>query len=153
MTLFDKRLPTAFFTGWGQPWAAFSLCVAVAVSPAASAQELKVGRGQQLYQQHCASCHGADLGGQPDWREQKPDGTYPAPPHSAKGHTWHHSDAVLHDYVARGGQAVLDSQGVSFRSGMPAFNDVLTPQDINSILAFIKSTWPPRIQAAQEKVP
>lgn len=114
--------------------------------PAASAET-----GAALYARHCASCHGANLEGQPDWRSPKADGTYPAPPHDAEGHTWHHDDAMLQDYVTRGGQAVLDDMGVSFRSAMPAFGEVLSPVEITSILDFFKSTWPDRIRQARDE--
>ena len=62
--------------------------------------------GAALYARHCAACHGANLEGQPEWRSPKADGSYPAPPHDAEGHTWHHDDAMLTDYVARGGKLV-----------------------------------------------
>ena len=41
---------------------------------------LLVAQGEILYQQHCASCHGVNLEGQPDWRRRSDDGTLPAPP-------------------------------------------------------------------------
>lgn len=91
------------------------------------------------------------LEGQPEWRSPKADGSYPAPPHDAEGHTWHHDDAMLTDYVTRGGQAVLDEMGVSFRSGMPAFGETLTADEIIAVLDFIKSTWPERIRQAREQ--
>lgn len=106
--------------------------------------------GAALYARHCAACHGAHLEGQPDWRSQKADGTYPAPPHDAEGHTWHHDDAMLQEYVTKGGQAVLDDMGVSFTSAMPAFGGVLSPPEITAILDFIKSTWPEHIRRARE---
>lgn len=116
------------------------------VAPAA-AQE-----GRALYLQHCASCHGADLEGQPDWQSPEPGGTYPAPPHWVDGHTWHHPDAMLLDYVKRGGQAVLDDMEVEFRSGMPAFGDLMTDDEIAAVLAYIASTWPEDVRAAQEAI-
>lgn len=122
------------------------LCNLPDLIPAASAET-----GAALYARHCASCHGANLQGQPDWRSPKADGTYPAPPHDAEGHTWHHDDAMLQDYVTRGGQAVLDDMGVSFRSAMPGFGEVLSPAEITSILDFIKSTWPERIRQARDE--
>lgn len=112
--------------------------------------------GAALYARHCAACHGANLEGQPEWRSPKADGSYPAPPHDAEGHTWHHDDAMLTDYVARGGQAVLDEMGVSFRSAMPAFGETLTADEITAILDLSNrhgqsasgrrgsSDWPPR---------
>src|SRR4051812_48817691 len=54
-----------------------------------------VDRGKIVYAQHCASCHGANLEGQPDWQHRMPNGRWPAPPHDATGHTWHHPDKVL----------------------------------------------------------
>ncbi len=106
-------------------------------------------RGVALYAQHCASCHGARLEGQPDWQKAGADGVLPAPPHDETGHTWHHDDAMLTDYIRRGGQAVLDDMGVAMTSGMPGFDAVLSDGDIAAILAFIKSQWPSRIRAIQ----
>lgn len=105
--------------------------------------------GRAIYAARCASCHGANLEGQPDWQSAREDGTYPAPPHDETGHTWHHGDAMLRDYIRRGGQAVLDDMGVDFTSGMPGFGDELTENDIEAVLAYIRSTWPDRIRAAQ----
>ena len=106
-------------------------------------------RGAALYAQHCAACHGAQLEGQPDWQVADENGVLPAPPHDASGHTWHHDDAMLKDYIRRGGQAVLNDLGVSMTSGMPAFGELLTDSDIAAVLGFIKSTWPDRIRAIQ----
>ena len=106
--------------------------------------------GEGLYQEYCASCHGAELQGQPNWRVPNDDGTLPAPPHDASGHTWHHDDQMLFEYTKLGGQAYLDKIGVSgFTSAMPGFGDDLTDAEIESILSFIKSSWPEHIQAAQ----
>ena len=40
-------------------------------------------RGEALYDEKCASCHGGDSGGE---ISDSP------PPHNANGHTWHHAD-------------------------------------------------------------
>lgn len=106
--------------------------------------------GGAVYAKSCASCHGARLEGQPDWQSAKPDGSYPAPPHDPNGHTWHHGDRMLLDYIDRGGQAVLDEMGVAYDSGMPAFGDVLSEEEIAAVLAYIKSTWPEDVRATQE---
>lgn len=107
-------------------------------------------RGRELYATNCASCHGVNLEGQPDWKSANEDGTYPAPPHDETGHTWHHGDTMLRDYIKRGGQAALDDMGVSFMSGMPGFGDRLTDEDIEAVLDYIKSNWPEPIRAEQE---
>ncbi|WP_299560286.1 cytochrome c [uncultured Sulfitobacter sp.] len=99
--------------------------------------------GRALYVTQCASCHGVQLEGQPDWRAAGADGVLPAPPHDASGHTWHHANAALFDYTKQGGRAALAAMGVvDFNSGMPGFEGVLSDDDIWSILAYIRSTWP-----------
>lgn len=106
--------------------------------------------GAALYAEHCAACHGAQLEGAHDWRRPGPDGLFPAPPHDETGHTWHHGDGFLFAYTKHGGQAVLDELGVTFESGMPGFDGPLGDSEIEAILAFIRSTWPPEIRAFQE---
>lgn len=102
--------------------------------------------GARVYQSSCASCHGADGEGEPDWKTPKPDGTYPAPPHDASGHTWHHGDGLLYQIIREGG-ASLDLPG--FQSAMPAFRDTLSDVEIRAVLAYLKSRWPPREREAQ----
>jgi mono/diheme cytochrome c family protein len=99
-------------------------------------------RGERLYTEYCASCHGVALEGEPDWRTRDADGYLPAPPHDETGHTWHHPTMQLFDIVKHGTQAVV---GGGYRSNMPGFADTLSDDDILAILAFIKSTWPHRI--------
>ena len=105
--------------------------------------------GRELYVEHCAACHGAELQGQVDWRRPDGNGIYPAPPHSEAGHTWHHDDPMLIDCITRGGQAVLDDMNVAFTSGMPGFGSVLEDSQIDAILDYVKSTWPERIRRIQ----
>jgi mono/diheme cytochrome c family protein len=107
-----------------------------------------VALGEQVYARQCASCHGADLEGQPDWQRQLPDGGMPAPPHDASGHTWHHPDVLLFGITKFGGQALAPA---GFKSNMPAFADQLSDREIWAVLAFIKSCWPADIQAAQQQ--
>ena len=111
----------------------------------ASDREL-VARGSEIYSQSCASCHGANLEGQPNWRVRKADGTLPAPPHDETGHTWHHSDEHLFRLTKLGTAAVV---GGDYRSDMRGFADELDDTDIWAVLAYIKSQWPTDIQAAQ----
>ncbi len=110
-----------------------------------------IERGRAVYAEKCAVCHGANLEGQPDWRSARADGTYPAPPHDESGHTWHHGDGMLIDYISRGGQAVLDDMAVEFASGMPGFADTLSEDDIVAVLDYIKSTWSDPVRAMQEE--
>lgn len=112
-------------------------------------EDAAVARGRILYDAHCASCHGQNLEGQPDWQKPGSDGRYPAPPHDASGHTWHHSDADLIAYTTLGGEQALAQMGVTFESGMPGFGDILSQQDIEDVLSYIKSRWPERERAVQ----
>lgn len=115
-------------------------------SGALMAKEVALGR--RIYAEHCASCHGASLEGQPDWRHRRPDGRLPAPPHDASGHTWHHSDAVLFRVTKHGPAAVA---GGDYESDMPGFEGVLSDAEIGAVLTFIKSTWPERERGLQEQ--
>ena len=100
----------------------------------------QIASGRQVYAEHCASCHGAELQGQPDWQARLPNGRMPAPPHDAGGHTWHHSDAQLFAIVKKGVSAIVPG----YESDMPGFEGALTDEEIRAVLAFIKSTWPDR---------
>ena len=120
--------------------------------PASTAQ-VDLSQGAALYAAHCASCHGAELEGAPNWQRRGPDGRFPAPPHDETGHTWHHGDQLLFDYTKLGGKATLAARGVeNFNSGMPGFGDLLTDDEILDILAFIKSSWPELQRNHQEKM-
>lgn len=94
--------------------------------------------GRNLYAEHCASCHGGQLQGQPDWQTPKENGRLPAPPHDATGHSWHHSDAELFRITKYGMSAVVPGH----ESDMPGFGSRLTDDQIQSIISFVKSTWP-----------
>lgn len=115
----------------------------------ASARELKpdntelVREGMSIYAEHCASCHGAGLEGQANWRQRKSDGRLPAPPHDATGHTWHHPDEMLVRVTLHGPQSVA---GADYVSDMPAYKGVLDEQQIVAVLSYIKSTWPREIR-------
>jgi len=103
--------------------------------------------GQQVYVQHCARCHGDDLEGQANWKEQNEDGSFRAPPHDADGHTWHHSDKLLIEAIEQGGARLPTNIGGT--SNMPAFANVLKDEEITAVLDYIKSTWPDDIRAIQ----
>ena len=105
-------------------------------------------RGRQLFASTCASCHGANLEGQPNWRHRLPNGRLPAPPHDVSGHTWHHSDRDLFDMIKRGMPEVIPG----YQTDMAAYKDVLSDADIWAVLSFIESTWPAEIRARQQRM-
>ena len=118
------------------------------ISPTDTAQ---VARGKIIYEKNCASCHGARLEGQPNWRERLPNGRLPAPPHDVSGHTWHHPDAVLVDII-RDGLVPGKTAPEGYQSDMPAYAGVLADGDIVAVLAYIKSNWPAEARAAQQSI-
>jgi mono/diheme cytochrome c family protein len=92
-----------------------------------------VAEGRALYTTFCASCHADDLSGVEDWKTPNDDGSYRPPPQDSTGHTWHHSDRLLVDLIADGSDFP--------QTRMPSFGDVLTDEEILSILDYFKSTW------------
>ncbi|MBN8507056.1 MAG: cytochrome c [Burkholderiales bacterium] len=106
--------------------------------------------GQRLYTTHCASCHGANLEGQPDWRQRDPQGRLPAPPHDAGGHTWHHPDEVLFRITKLGVAKAAGMPG--YDSAMPAYEGVLTDDEIVAVLSWIKSRWPAEVRAKHDGI-
>ena len=105
-------------------------------------------RGKVVYAEQCASCHGANLEGQPNWRKRLPNGRLPAPPHDATGHTWHHSDRQLFDMVKNGTASMLPG----YETDMPAYKETLSDADIWAVLSFIESTWAPNIRERQQRM-
>jgi len=101
---------------------------------------LAFSRGLKLYQKNCASCHGKNAEGTPDWRKTEDDGMFPPPPLNGTGHTWHHPTKVLVNLI-KNGTAKIGGK-------MPAWKDKLSDQEINDILAWIKAQWPDEIYAA-----
>lgn len=107
--------------------------------------------GREIYVAYCASCHGVDLEGQPNWQQRLPSGRLPAPPHDATGHTWHHPDRVLFGIVKEG-PVPGKYAPPGHVSDMPAFGDVLADDEIRAVLGYIKSTWPERERSYQIEV-
>jgi mono/diheme cytochrome c family protein len=105
--------------------------------------------GKEIYRTACASCHGAKLEGQPNWRERGSDGLLPAPPHDDTGHTWHHADAVLFSLTKFG---VRKFAGSDYKSAMPAFEQRLSDDDILAVLSFIESSWAPNIRQRHDGI-
>ena len=108
-----------------------------------------VQKGQGIYTKHCASCHGVDLAGEPDWKTPKMSGRLPAPPHNESGHSWHHDTASLFNVTKYGPQYVA---GDKYESDMPAFEKTLSDDEILAVLSYIKSTWPEKIRATHDEI-
>lgn len=108
-----------------------------------------VAQGEEIYAQTCAACHGDNLEGQVEnWQSPGPDGLMPAPPHGETGHTWHHADALLFAITKYGVAAAANL--TEYQSAMPAYEGVLSDDEIIAVLSFIKSTWPEEIKAGHD---
>lgn len=90
-----------------------------------------VADGTTIYQENCASCHG-DVGTPPPL----PD----APKHTADGHTWHHQDRLLVEWIL---------YGVPNGGTMPKFVSTLSEDDARAAIAYIKTFWPEEIVERQ----
>lgn len=99
--------------------------------------------GKQVFQQHCASCHGKQAEGTPDWRKTGPDGKYPPPPLNGTAHAWHHSLKVLLRQIRMGGQKLGGT--------MPGFAGKLSNEEMLASIAWFQSKWPERIYAIWEE--
>ncbi len=97
----------------------------------------QLARGRELYQRHCAACHGARAEGDPQWRTRRPDGRFRPPPLNGSGHAWHHPWRQLHQVVKQG----RDPR----QSDMPGWGDRLSDADIDAILNWLQSGWPEQI--------
>ena len=97
--------------------------------------------GREIFASNCAVCHGVGGEGQPDWHVRKDDGYLPPPPLNGDGHTWHHADGLLYRIVSQGGKIFEDPSYPSFKSGMPAFGDQLSHEEIVAVLTYIKDLW------------
>lgn len=107
--------------------------------------------GQTLYQAQCAACHGAELQGQNgDWQQPDASGKLPAPPHDKTGHTWHHSDDLLFEITKYGPAAAAELP--TYQSNMPAYEKILSDDEIIAVLSYIKSTWPQQEREWQDNL-
>ncbi len=113
-----------------------------AVAPVPTLDPAQVALGEQVYTQYCATCHGADLEGDPNWRQPFPDGSYPPPPQDSSGHSWHHPDDLLLEIIAGGGDPTMGGT-------MPGFGEALSREEMEAVLTFIKSRWGPEERAFQ----
>ncbi|MEJ6399571.1 c-type cytochrome [Yoonia sp. 208BN28-4] len=109
-----------------------------------------VALGASVYEANCASCHGANLEGQANWRSPGDDGRLPAPPHDETGHTWHHDGDTLFRLTKYGTGALIGDP--DYASNMPIYEGVLSDEEIIAVLSYIKSTWPDDVRARHDEM-
>ena len=93
--------------------------------------------GKILYNQYCASCHQPNLAGAANWQGLDEDGHRKAPPLNGTGHTWHHTDELLHRMIEYG----FAKQIKNYEGKMMGFGDKITDEGIDNILSYIKFYW------------
>ena len=99
----------------------------------------QVAAGAAVYRENCASCHKDNAEGTPEWRQRNVNGVLPPPPLNGTAHAWHHPLSVLRMVVKRGGAPVGGT--------MPAFQDKLTDEQVDAVIAWVQSHWPEDIYA------
>ena len=76
-------------------------------------------------------------------------GRFGAPPHNRDGHTSHHSNTWLIQYIREGGVSLSNPE---MYYPMPAFGDQLSDDQILLTLAYIKTFWNAEQLARQAEV-
>lgn len=109
-----------------------------ALPPLPTLESAQIALGRDIYRENCASCHGTDAEGAPNWATLDAEGLTGPPPHDDSSHTWHHSDRVLYESIYMG-------MGDPLRPGsplrMPAFGDKLSDTEIRAVVEYFKSLW------------
>ena len=101
----------------------------------------RIEAGKALYADNCQSCHGAGgIGENPADPAAQDEFGFKAPALNDDMHAWHHSDAGLRTTI---------HEGSPRNERMIAWKEVLSDNEIDSILAYVKSTWSIRSQACQ----
>jgi S-disulfanyl-L-cysteine oxidoreductase SoxD len=104
------------------------------IPPAAFPEALAAGA--RLAQQDCTRCRAEGITGRPASRMDLTGRAW-------TGHTWHHPDSVLVQLIAKG---VSRPTGV-----MPPFGTLLRPDEIRTLIAFIKTFWTPDQRQFQQE--
>ena len=94
-----------------------------------------IKKGKILYNQYCVSCHQANLAGATNWQGLDEDGHRKAPPLNGTGHTWHHTDELLHRMIKYGFAKLIKN----YEGKMMGFGDEISDEGIDNILSYIKS--------------
>lgn len=117
-------------------------------APLPALDQQQVARGRQIYVEKCASCHGRNAEGAPNWQQPDARGNLPPPPHDDSGHTWRHPDAQLAEMIRDG---LRDPFNQTPELTMPPFKGQLSEEEIAAVIAYFKSFWSPEHRRYQEE--
>ena len=107
-----------------------------------NAEAVAYGRG--VYAANCATCHGPNAEGAPDWQVPDAEGKAPPPPLNGTAHAWHHPAKGLYTVIMKG------SPGGA--GNMPAWRGKLGDTEVVAVLAWFQSLWPDQIYAQWQKI-
>ena len=105
--------------------------------PITTDSKLMIERGKIAYEKNCVSCHMINLVGAQNWKGMDEDGHRKAPPLNGTGHTWHHTDELLHRMIKYGFAKLIKN----YEGKMMGFGDKISDEGIDNILSYIKSYW------------
>lgn len=100
-----------------------------------------VARGEALYRQHCAQCHGPLAQGHPDWQTPSDGSFAAAPPLDASGPAPRRTQQQLVATIKEG----IYKEGVEV---MPNWGARLSEAEIVAVIAYFQSLWPAEVYAA-----
>jgi len=97
-----------------------------------------INHGKTLYKENCASCHGINLEGNPNWQTGvDEDGHRLAPPLDGSGHTWHHSKEQISNIIRYGLEVFINNY-----QGKMIGNENLSDEESSLIYEYIYNMWP-----------
>lgn len=100
-----------------------------------------LAQGRDLFQAHCAQCHGPEAQGHPDWQTPN-DGTFSAaPPLNGTGNEHLRSKQQLIATIKQG----VKRDGVDV---MPSWGERLSDGEIEAMVVWLQSLWPPQTYQA-----
>lgn len=90
-------------------------------------------KGLEVFSKNCAACHGDKAQETIAWKVRTASGHYPPPPLNGSAHAWHHPLTTLKTVIREGGEPL---GGV-----MPAWQGILSEDEITSAIAAFQSYW------------
>ncbi len=100
-----------------------------------------IAKGKQLYEGNCQECHGVGgIGENPEDPSAQDEFGFKAPALNDDTHAWHHSDKNL-------SETIFNGSGRNER--MVAFDVILSREDVENLISYIKSLWNFRSLACQ----
>jgi len=109
-------------------------------------EQASVARGAALFGQHCAQCHGPQAQGHPDWQTPSDGKFAAAPPLNGTGNDWKRTRAELAAVIVNGVRRPGDQVQV-----MPSWKGRMNERDIEDLLNWMQSLWPPEVYDAWSK--